>query len=136
MRAAREVDDAAVGFVKSGEQILLLTDSVKAAKRSLDISTIQYREGLTDFERVLDSQRVLFAQQDTLVTTRGNLVQNLIALYKAMGGGWEQGRSRPVVDDATGETMMQRSDWKGVLSAPLPPPDADARPTPPGAAKP
>jgi NodT family efflux transporter outer membrane factor (OMF) lipoprotein len=136
LRAAREVDDAAVGFAKTGEQIFLLTDSVKAARRSLDISTIQYREGLTDFERVLDSQRVLFAQQDNLVTTRGNLAQNLISLYKALGGGWEPGRSRPVVDDATRETMIQRSDWKGVLSAPLPPPDADARPTPSGTAKP
>ena len=37
LRAAREVDDAAVGFVKTGEQILLVTDAVKAARRSVDI---------------------------------------------------------------------------------------------------
>ena len=92
--------------------------SVKAAQRSLDIATLQYREGLTDFQRVLDSQRVLFSQQELLVTSRGNLTQNLIALYKAMGGGWEQGRSRPVLDDATRETMGQRSDWKGMLDGP------------------
>ena len=126
LRAAREVDDAAVGFAKTGEQIVLLVDAVAAAQRSLDIANIQYREGLTDFERVLDSQRVLFAQQDFLVSSRGSLTQNLIALYKAMGGGWEQGRSRPVLDDVTRETMNQRSDWKGVLEAPLPMPDADA----------
>ena len=83
----------------------MLAEVVAAAQRSLDIATIQYREGLTDFERVLDSQRVLFAQQDFLVSSRGSLTQNLIALYKAMGGGWEQGRSRPVLDDATRETM-------------------------------
>jgi len=126
LRAAREVDDAAVGFAKTGEQIALLAESVKAAQRSLDIATIQYREGLTDFERVLDSQRVLFAQQETLVLSRGNLTQSLVALYKAMGGGWEQGRSRPVLDEATRETMLQRSKWKGVLDAPLPEPGADA----------
>ena len=129
LRAAREVDDAAVGFAKTGEQIVLLADAVKAAQRSLDIATLQYREGLTDFQRVLDSQRVLFSQQELLVTSRGSLTQNLIALYKAMGGGWEQGRSRPVLDDATRETMSRRSDWKGLLTAPLPPPGADARPT-------
>jgi multidrug efflux system outer membrane protein len=127
LRAAREVDDAAVGFVKTGEQIPLLADSVKAAQRSLDIATLQYREGLTDFERVLDSQRVLFSQQELLVTTRGNLAQTLVALYKAMGGGWEQARSLPVLDDLTRETMSRRSNWKGLLTAPLPPPDADAR---------
>ena len=136
LRAAREVDDAAIGFVKTGEQILLLTEAVNAAQRSLDLATIQYREGLTDFQRVLDSQQTLFAQQEILVTSRGNLAQNLIALYKAMGGGWEQGRSRPVLDDATRETMERRSDWKGMLGVPLPPPDADARQTPPGTAKP
>ena len=136
LRAAREVDDAAVGFVKTGEQIVLLTDAVKAAQRSLDLATIQYREGLTDFQRVLDSQQTLFSQQELLVTTRGNLAQNLIALYKAMGGGWEQGRNRPVLDDVTRETMSRRSDWNGMLVAPLPPPDADARQEPPRSAKP
>ena len=124
LRAAREVDDAAVSFAKTREQIVLLDESVKAAQRSLDIATLQYREGLTDFQRVLDSQRSLFLQQDTLVTAQGGVMQNVVAIYKAMGGGWEQGRSRPVVDDATRETMERRSDWKGILAAPLPPPDA------------
>src|SRR4029453_11174702 len=110
LRAAREVDDAAVGFARTGEQIVLLADAVTAAQRSLDLANIQYREGLTDFQRVLDSQRVLFSQQDLLVTTRGGLSQNLISLYKAMGGGWEQGRSRPVLDDATREMMNKRRD--------------------------
>ena len=136
LRAAREVDDAAVGFAKTGEQIALLADSVKAAQRSLDIATLQYREGLTDFERVLDSQRTLFSQQELLVTSRGNMTQSLIALYKAMGGGWEQGRSRPVLDDVTRKTMGQRSNWKGTLDAPLPAPGADARQDSPATTKP
>jgi outer membrane protein TolC len=125
LRAAREVDDAAVGFASTGQQIVLLADATRAAQRSLDIASVQYREGLTDFDRVLDTQRLLFAQQDLLASTRGSLTQNLIALYKAMGGGWEQGRARPVLDDATRETMERRSDWKGLLAAPLPPPGAD-----------
>jgi NodT family efflux transporter outer membrane factor (OMF) lipoprotein len=136
LRAAREVDDAAVGFARTGEQIALLADAVKAARRSLDIATIQYREGLTDFQRVIDSERNLFAQQDLLVTSRGNLTQSLIALYKAMGGGWEQGRSRPVVDDATRATMGRRSDWKGILADPLPPAGPDVPQTHPGATRP
>lgn len=136
LRAAREVDDAAVSFVRTREQIALLTDAVKAAQRSLDIATIQYREGLTDYQRVIDSQRTFFSQQDLLVTSRGNLTQSLVALYKAMGGGWEQGRSRPVVDDATREVMGRRSDWKDILSAPLPAPGTDTQQTPPRKARP
>jgi outer membrane protein, multidrug efflux system len=138
LRAAREIDDAAVGFAKTGEQIVLLAESVKAAQRSLDIANLQYREGLTDFQRVLDSQRVFFSQQELLVNGRGNLTQNLIALYKAMGGGWQPGRSRPVLDETTRETMNQRSDWRGLLEAPLPAADTDGSPTntPAGAARP
>jgi len=129
LQAAREVDDASVGFARTGEQIVLLADAVKAAQRSLEIADRQYKEGLIDFQRVLDSQRTLFSEQDQLVASQGSLSQSLITIYKAMGGGWEAARSRPVLDDATQETMGRRSDWKGLLAAPLPPPGADALPT-------
>jgi multidrug efflux system outer membrane protein len=128
LRAAREVDDAAGGYVRTGEQIDFLAGAVKAAQRSLDIANLQFREGLVDFSRVLDAQRVLFLQQDALVQSRGGLAQNLVALYKAMGGGWEPGRARPVLDDATLDTMNRRSAWNGLLEAPLPPAGEDPRP--------
>ena len=121
LRAAREMDDAAVSFAKSRLQADILEQAVQAAKRSLDIATIQYQEGLVGFERVLDSQRTLFSQQERLVTTRGSVTQSLISLYKAMGGGWQAGRSRAVLDEATRSSMMERSDWNDLLTAPLPP---------------
>jgi hypothetical protein len=106
----------------------ILQLAVQAAARSLDIANIQYREGLVDFQRVLDSQRTLFSQQERLVSTRGAVTQNLIALYKALGGGWQPARERPVVDAATRETMGERSAWKDLLSAPLPPAATDMPP--------
>ena len=124
LKAAREVDDAAVGFAANRAQIPILTDAVKAAQRSLGIANIQYQEGISDFQRVLDTQRTLFSQQELLVSTMSNVTLSLIALYKAMGGGWQQGRSRPLVDDATRESMGKRSNWREILAAPLPPPDA------------
>jgi outer membrane protein TolC len=132
LQAAREVDDASVGFAKTGEQIVLLADAVKAAQRSLEIADRQYNEGLVDFQRVLDSQRTLFSEQDQLVASRGSQSQSLITLYKAMGGGWEAARSRPVLDEATQETMGRRSDWKGLLAAPLPAPGDATLSTPEG----
>ena len=123
LRAAREMDDAAVSFAKSRAQADLLEQAAQAAKRSLDIATIQYQEGLVDFERVLDSQRTLFDQQERLVITRGTVTQSLISLYKAMGGGWQPGRSRAVLDEATRKEMAERSNWKDLLTAPLPPAD-------------
>jgi len=124
LKAAREVDDAAVGFATNRAQVPILQDAVNAAQRALGIASIQYQEGISDFQRVLDSQRTLFSQQELLVTTLSNVTLNLIALYKAMGGGWRQGRGRPLVDDATREIMGERSNWREILTAPLPPPGA------------
>ena len=121
LQAAREMDDAAVSFASSRAQVDVLEQAVQAAKRSLDLATIQYQEGLVDFERVLDSQRTLFSQQERLVTTRGSVTQSLIALYKALGGGWQPGRGRPVLDEATRQTMAERTRWNGLLEAPVPP---------------
>jgi outer membrane protein, multidrug efflux system len=116
LRAAREVDDAAVGFAKTGEEIVLLADAVKASRRSLDIATIQYREGLTDFQRVLDTQQVLFAQQERLVISRGNLTQNLMHFTRPWvaagnrgeaGPCWMTKRAKPWANAVIGKTCWR-----------------------------
>jgi hypothetical protein len=76
---------------------------------------------MVDFERVLDSQRSLFGQEDRLVAARGSVAQSLISLYKAIGGGWQAARGQPPVDGATREMMERRSNWNGITGAPLPP---------------
>jgi multidrug efflux system outer membrane protein len=135
LQAAREVDDAAVGFATNREQIPILEEAVKAAQRSLAIANLQYREGLANFERVLDSQRTLFSQQERLVNNQGSVAQSLVALYKAMGGGWLAGRGRPLLDDATRETMGERGDWRELLQEPLPAPDTGPQLITPGGPK-
>jgi outer membrane protein TolC len=131
LRAARELDDAAVLFAKSRIQVDILEQAVQAARRSLDIATLQYQEGAVGFERVLDSQRTLFSQQERLVQTRGGVTQNLVSLYKAMGGGWQAGRSRPVLTEGPRKSMADRSDWQDLLTAPLPPPAETLQPPKP-----
>ncbi|HWR95112.1 MAG TPA: TolC family protein [Arenimonas sp.] len=128
LQAARDVDDASVSYSKSLEQVGLLQQSEEAARRSLDIANLQYREGMADFERVLDAQRALFSQQERVISNRGTVISSLIAVYKAMGGGWEAGRTRPLLDEATIQTMKARSNWGDLLEAPLPvPPNPDAK---------
>src|SRR6201999_2422323 len=122
LKAAREVDDAAVGFATNRAQIPILKDAVNAAQRAFEIASIQYQEGISDFERVLDSQRTLFSQQELLVSTMSNVTLSLIALYKAMGGGWQQGGARPLLDDATRKPRGERSDGRKMLAPPLPSP--------------
>ncbi|HSC80866.1 MAG TPA: efflux transporter outer membrane subunit, partial [Chitinolyticbacter sp.] len=120
LKAARELDDAALDFAKTRTQVEILDGAVKAARRSLDIATIQYREGLVDFQRVLDSQRTLFSQQERLVAIQSGVAQSVIAVYRALGGGWQPARGRPLLDPQTRQTMSSRVGWGGLLDAPLP----------------
>ncbi|MNY15019.1 Outer membrane protein OprM precursor [compost metagenome] len=113
-QAAREADDAATGLIKSLERDGILHDSALAAKRSLTLANALYREGYSDFQRVLDAQRALATQQDTYLVNRGDAVRDLIALYKALGGGWYS--DQPVLDPATLDQMRQRTNWGDLLS--------------------
>ncbi|MBN3865112.1 TolC family protein [Pseudomonas frederiksbergensis] len=117
-QAAREADDAASGLTKSLQRERILWEAQIAAKRSLSLATTQYREGYSDFQRVLDAQRALLEQQDNYLLSRSNAVSNLIALYKALGGGWYS--ARPTVDPATRQQMEQRTDWGNLLNEPTP----------------
>ncbi|MNT70919.1 hypothetical protein D3C72_2093550 [compost metagenome] len=65
---------------------------------------------------MLDAQRALSAQQDTYLVNRGSAVSNLIALYKALGGGWHT--DQMLVDAATRTQMQQRTDWGVLLDEP------------------
>lgn len=124
-QAAREADDAATGLAKSLERERILRESSFSAARSLTLANAQYREGYSDFQRVLDAQRALFAQQDGYLLARSAALSNLISLYRALGGGWYS--SRPLLDQATYDQMSQRTDWGDLLDEPsAPPARADA----------
>jgi hypothetical protein len=110
LQAAREVDDAAVGFATNREQIPILEEAVKAAQRSLAIANLQYREGLANFERVLDSQRTLFNQQERLVNNQGNVAQSLVDAVQGDGRRLAAG-ARPAAGrrrDARNDGRAQR----------------------------
>ena len=58
-----------------------------AAQDAVAISNDLYKNGLRDFTAVIDAQRSLLALEEALVISRGQITVNLIALYKALGGG-------------------------------------------------
>ena len=59
----------------------------------------------------------LLRQQDALVSARGQVVSNLIATYKALGGGWQLRAGDNFVRPDTIDTMKQRTDWGELLTA-------------------
>jgi NodT family efflux transporter outer membrane factor (OMF) lipoprotein len=86
--ALEEVENALVSYVQEIERRDALGRAVTAAQQSVALVTTLYRTGLTNFQNVLDSERSLFLQQDQLAESEGLVVQSLIRLYKALGGGW------------------------------------------------
>ena len=116
--AAREVEDALEAFARSRETVGYLTEGVKDARRSVDLALIQYREGAVDYQRVLETQRFLVRQQDRHAEKRGDVVLNLVAAYKALGGGWKARRGKGILHERVQKEMEQRTNWGEMLSAP------------------
>ena len=115
LRAFQDVEDATVGFLRTQEQKAFLSESVEQYKLSVELSLIQYSEGLTDFQRVIDAQRNLAQQEDAFASATGAVSTNLIALYKALGGGWELRLGKDFIPEQTREEMRQRTDWGNLL---------------------
>lgn len=135
IQAAREVEDGIAGFRGARGTAEHLGDSVRTAKRSLDISLIQYREGSIDFQRVLDSQRSLLLQQDEYTRAVGNTALNLVSVYRALGGGWQIRAGQDFVPAQRQQRMRERTDWGDLLPATTLPEDLPEAP-PTGNAQP
>ena len=116
LRAQQEVEDSLVGFLRKQQEAGFLLDSVKASQRSVELSMLQYKEGMVDYQRVLDSQRFLANDQDFWTTVRGDTILNLVALYKALGGGWQIREGKDFVSRENIEEMQKRTDWGDLLT--------------------
>jgi len=119
LTAAREINDASVALEKTAEQRVLLQQTVEASERALEIATTRYREGYADFQRVLDAQRVVFAQADRKLLNDGQHLNAIVAMYKSLGGGWTADDLEMMVPAAVLEQMQQRTDWGELMLAPV-----------------
>lgn len=87
--ALRDVQAALENYAKEQERRAALAEAVDANRQAVDMSTKLYAEGLTDFINVLNAQRSLLLAEDALTLSTRALSSDLIALYKALGGGWQ-----------------------------------------------
>ncbi len=89
LNALQDVENSLVAFQHEQERQKKLAVAVADSERAVDLSNQLYSAGLADFLDVLDAQRSLFSAEDQLVLSERSVVVNLIAVYKALGGGWE-----------------------------------------------
>ncbi len=90
LTALKDVETALVAYAKEQEHRMILAEAVTNNQKAVDLSLKLYTAGRIDFLNVLNAQRSLYISEDALVLSVRNVSGNLIALYKALGGGWEE----------------------------------------------
>jgi len=120
LKAHQEVEDSLAGFLRSQESAEYLASGTEAAKRSLELAFIQYRQGSTDFTTVLTAQQGLLNAQDSLASAMGDISSNLVGVYRALGGGWKIREGHDFISDDVKTAMVRRTNW-GNLIKPAPP---------------
>lgn len=87
-RAFAEVDDSLVAISKLRVQLQDQQAQVNALQRYLDLATLRYQNGYSDYLTVVDAERNLFTAQLQYVQSQGQLYTALVSVYAALGGGW------------------------------------------------
>ena len=88
--ALGEVEDALVAYLQEGERRKSIAEAVASNERAVRLVSDRYTKGLTAFLDVLEAERSLYGTQQQLAQSDVQLSLNLVALYKALGGGWQE----------------------------------------------
>jgi NodT family efflux transporter outer membrane factor (OMF) lipoprotein len=97
LTAIQEVENALIASAKEQERRKGLQAAVAANRKAADLATQLYTEGHTDFLNVLSAQRSLYSSEDAFAQSTQTMAVELIALYKALGGGWEEDQTVAMV---------------------------------------
>ena len=100
LQAWHDVDNAMTAYQTEQARRDQLVLAVAQSQRALELAQSRYQQGVADFLTVLDAERSLLSTQQQLADSTTNVSQNLVALYKALGGGWETDLPREATADA------------------------------------
>lgn len=113
--AAQEVENGLVSFTNQQKASESLGNAARAARRSTELAIVAYKGGQTDYTVVLNAEEAQLATEDALAVTQGKVALGLIAVYRALGGGWELREGKDVISDEVKAEMARRTDWGKVL---------------------
>ncbi|HEV2540622.1 MAG TPA: efflux transporter outer membrane subunit [Frateuria sp.] len=89
LRALEDVDNALVGYNQQRERVQHLLDQAQQSERAAQLAKIRYEAGAIDYLELLDAQRTQLSAEDQLAEAETGINLRAIALYKALGGGWQ-----------------------------------------------
>ncbi|TOM64191.1 hypothetical protein CGH75_01535, partial [Vibrio parahaemolyticus] len=115
LQAVNEVTNAIEAYDLYLQQKDLRLQSVNSSIRAFNISMTQYENGQISFERLLNSVEKMTRAEDSYAQIKGNVANQVIALYKALGGGWQAQTGKPFLEESIAKQMQDRTDWDGYL---------------------
>ena len=89
IEALSEVETAAIGVVRTQEQVRELRSAEVSALESVDLADALFRSGLGDMFQVLDAEKQQVSARESLLLARQRALSEVVRLYRALGGGWE-----------------------------------------------
>lgn len=89
LEAIEDVDNAVTGYNQQHASVARLIDQARDSRRAAELARIRYKEGATGFLELLDAERVQLAAEDALAQGEAAIDTRAVALYKALGGGWQ-----------------------------------------------
>lgn len=95
--AVREVDTTLESYAAQQDRLRNLDKALAASERAVSLATLRYDRGLTDALNVIDAEHQEYVLEQQYVSSQQTAAEQFIALYKAIGGGWEQYQSFPPV---------------------------------------
>ena len=115
LKAQQEVQDNITQFIeyKKSEEYLNTADA--SAIKSTRLAIIRYQEGESDFTPVLDAERQELRVQTSLTQVQGEIPKALVALYQALGGGWQIRNHNDIVPEQIKQEMAARTHWGSLL---------------------
>ena len=88
LRALQETEDALVTHARSRERLIQLAQAADSSQTAARLARLRFENGAVDFLQVLDAERTLLGAEDQLAQGRTETATSLVAVYKALGGGW------------------------------------------------
>jgi outer membrane protein TolC len=89
LNGLEDVENALAACTREQDRRAALGQVLDANQRAVDLARTLYTSGLVDFRAVLDAERDLFQAQGELARSDAAAADDLVALYKALGGGWD-----------------------------------------------
>jgi outer membrane protein TolC len=115
LTAQEEVQNGLSAYSTQQQALTNLLEAAKAARRSTELSMIQYKSGEAIYTTVLSAEQSQLSVEDSVASAQGNVALGLIAIYRALGGGWEIREGHDVISDEVKAGMARRTDWGRML---------------------